>query len=169
MDNRESELALNILNAVLANEDQYYGSERGILPTPDVPPRKLPRMDAPGEGPAYSWGVVGGGFIPGRPVRGRGGKKIVPQKKKTVPGAKPGTSGDKAKGEKDAKDKEGEKEGGSKAEGAAAGDKAGETGAAKTGAAETEKKKKEECTVPLRYLRCHICQMHKFNNSSVSE
>ncbi|KAK8373013.1 hypothetical protein O3P69_010925 [Scylla paramamosain] len=61
MDNLESEVALNILNAVLTNkeeaqwsrqrdwegrqkrrmdwDDQYYGSGCGILPTPQMPPR----------------------------------------------------------------------------------------------------------------------------------
>ncbi|KAK8397331.1 hypothetical protein O3P69_004793 [Scylla paramamosain] len=227
MDNPESELALNILNAVLTNkeetqwarqrdweggqkrrmdwDDQYYGSGRGILPTPQMPPRKLPRRD-PNIGPAYSWGVVGG-FVPGRPGRGRGGstgpgykmKKTLPAKKKI--GAKEvKTSGgggagggakteDKTKAGKveEGKGKEPETGNGKKAEGdegkaeadeegTAEGEAAavGDTAGAKSSAGDTEqkkkelepKKKKEECPVPLSYLRCHICHMHKFNNGS---
>ena len=112
-----------------------------------MPPRKMARRD--NSNPAYSWGVVGG-FIPGRPVRGRGGgpgakgKKNVPAKNtKTTQGKAEGMdkqvkamskSGDTAgKQEGGAKGKGDEKTAG-KATGKAVGD--GKTSAAAAGTQE---------------------------------
>ncbi|XP_050697420.1 golgin subfamily A member 6-like protein 22 [Eriocheir sinensis] len=217
MDNPESELALNILNAVLGPKEesgwgegggrdwggggsqkrrmdwdsQYAYAEPlgdGILPTPAMPPRKMPRREQ------YSWGVVDGfnamPVLKGRKARDALKKKVTAAKPKpkvattrTLTTLTDVAATDKAEKAEEKKKEGGDKEGEEEKKKTGAGAKEEEGGEEKENAEKKEGeekggedadgkskktlvKKKEEAPIPVSYLRCHLCQMNKFNSSS---